>query len=47
MLEIIRYNEDEYEFPCLIVLGCFDAVHTGHAELLKKAKSKFKELWNL
>ena len=42
MLEIIRYNEDEYEFPCLIVLGCFDAVHTGHAELLKKAKLQAK-----
>ena len=38
MLEIIKYNEDEYTFPSLLVLGCFDAIHTGHAELLKQAK---------
>lgn len=37
MLEIVNYNQDEYQFPCLLVLGCFDGVHTGHAELLKKA----------
>ena len=36
MLEIIKYNEDEYAFPCLLVLGCFDGLHIGHAELLKK-----------
>lgn len=42
MLEIIKYNEDEYTFPCLLVLGCFDAVHIGHAELLKKAKLQAK-----
>ena len=23
MLEIIKYGEDEYDFPCLLVLGCF------------------------
>ena len=33
MLEIIRYNEDEYEFPSLLVMGCFDALHIGHCEL--------------
>lgn len=42
MLEIIKYNEDEYEFPCLLVLGCFDAIHNGHRELLKKAKLQAK-----
>ena len=42
MLEIIKYNEDEYSFPCLLVLGCFDAPHIGHAELLKKAKLQAK-----
>ncbi len=42
MLEIIKYNEDEYSFPCLLVLGCFDALHIGHAELLKKAKLQAK-----
>ncbi len=42
MLKIINYNCDEYEFPCLIVLGCFDAIHAGHAELLKKAKLQAK-----
>ena len=42
MLEIIKYNEDEYTFPCLLVLGCFDAIHIGHAELLKKAKLQAK-----
>lgn len=42
MLEIIKYNEDEYSFPCLLVLGCFDAIHIGHVELLKKAKLQAK-----
>ncbi len=42
MLEIIRYNEDEYTFPCLLVMGCFDSIHIGHAELLKKAKLQAK-----
>lgn len=42
MLEIIKYNEDEYTFPCLLVLGCFDSIHIGHAELLKRAKLQAK-----
>lgn len=42
MLEIIKYDEDTYEFPSLLVLGCFDAIHIGHAELLKKAKLQAK-----
>ena len=42
MLEIIKYNEDEYDYHCLLVLGCFDGIHIGHAELLKKAKLQAK-----
>ncbi|MGN1104224.1 MAG: riboflavin biosynthesis protein RibF [Candidatus Coproplasma sp.] len=42
MLEIIEYGKDNYEFPALIVLGCFDAIHSGHRELLKKAKLQAK-----
>ena len=42
MLEIVKYNCDEYEFPCLLVLGCFDSIHIGHSELLKKAKLQAK-----
>lgn len=42
MLEIVKFNEDEYNFPCLLVLGCFDGLHIGHAELLKKAKLQAK-----
>lgn len=42
MLEVVNYNQDEYEFPCLIALGCFDALHKGHEELLKKAKLQAK-----
>lgn len=42
MLSIINYNQDEYDFPCLLVLGSFDAIHIGHAELLKKAKLQAK-----
>ena len=42
MLEIVNYNKDKYEFPSLLVLGCFDALHAGHIELLKKAKLQAK-----
>lgn len=42
MLEILKFNEDEYTFPCLIVLGCFDGMHIGHSDLLKKAKLQAK-----
>ena len=42
MLEIVRYGEDEYDFPCLLVLGCFDGLHIGHMDLLKKAKLQAK-----
>ena len=42
MLEIVNYNRDEYDFPALVVLGCFDAIHVGHAELLKKAALQAK-----
>lgn len=42
MLKVIRYGQDEYEFPALIVLGCFDAIHLGHRELIKKAKLQAK-----
>ena len=42
MLEIVNYGIDEYDFPCLLVLGCFDGLHIGHAELLKKAKLQAK-----
>ncbi len=42
MPEIINYNKDNYNFPSLVVLGCFDAIHAGHAELLKKAKLQAK-----
>ncbi len=42
MLDIIRYNEEEYEVPSLLVMGCFDALHIGHCELLKKAKLQAK-----
>lgn len=42
MLEVIRFNEDEYNYPCLLVLGCFDGLHLGHSELLKKAKLQAK-----
>lgn len=42
MLEIVRYNEEEYTFPCLLVLGCFDGLHIGHQDLLKKAKLQAK-----
>lgn len=42
MLEIIEYNKDEYTFPSLLVLGCFDAIHAGHRELFKKAKLQAK-----
>ena len=42
MLSVIEYGKDEYEFPALIVLGCFDAIHIGHRELLKKAKLQAK-----
>ena len=42
MLKIINYNADEYDFPALVVLGCFDAVHIGHQALLKNAKLNAK-----
>lgn len=42
MLTIIEYGKDGYDFPALIVLGCFDAIHLGHRELLKKAKLQAK-----
>ena len=42
MLEIIEFGKDEYAFPSLIVLGCFDAIHEGHRELFKKAKLQAK-----
>ena len=42
MLNIVNYNKDEYDFPALLVLGCFDAIHIGHQELLKKAKLQAK-----
>lgn len=37
MLNVIEYGKDEYSFPSLLVLGCFDAIHSGHRELFKKA----------
>lgn len=42
MLKVIEFAQDEYEFPSLLVLGCFDALHLGHRELLKKAKLQAK-----
>lgn len=42
MLNIVKYGEDEFGYPALIVLGCFDGIHAGHADLLKKAKLKAK-----
>lgn len=42
MLEIVKFNEDSYNYPCLIVLGCFDSLHEGHSELLKKARLQAK-----
>ncbi len=42
MLETVIYNQGTYMFPSLLVLGCFDALHIGHRELLKKAKLQAK-----
>ncbi|MGN0814057.1 MAG: riboflavin biosynthesis protein RibF [Candidatus Coproplasma sp.] len=42
MLTIVEYGKDEYAFPSLLVLGCFDAIHLGHRELFKKAKLQAK-----
>ncbi|MDE7087265.1 MAG: adenylyltransferase/cytidyltransferase family protein [Clostridia bacterium] len=42
MLTVVKYGKEEYGFPALIVLGCFDAIHLGHKDLLKKAKLQAK-----
>ncbi len=42
MLKVVEYGKDEYAFPALLVLGCFDAIHLGHRELIKKAKLQAK-----
>lgn len=42
MLKVIEYGKDEYDFPALLVLGCFDAIHVGHRDLIKKAKLQAK-----
>lgn len=42
MLNVIEYGKDEYSFPSLLVLGCFDAIHLGHRELFKKARLQAK-----
>lgn len=42
MLETVIYNQGSYTTPSLLVLGCFDALHIGHRELLKKAKLQAK-----
>ena len=42
MLNVIEYGKDEYDFPALLVLGCFDAIHVGHRELIKKARLQAK-----
>lgn len=42
MLKVVEYAKDEYAFPALLVLGCFDAIHLGHRELIKKAKLQAK-----
>ncbi len=42
MLEIVKFGQDNYDFPCLLVLGCFEGLHIGHVELLKKAKLQAK-----
>jgi riboflavin kinase/FMN adenylyltransferase len=42
MLEIVEYGKDEYTFPSLVVLGCFDSIHKGHRELFKNAKLQAK-----
>ncbi len=42
MLETVIYNDGSYTTPSLLVLGCFDALHLGHRELLKKAKLQAK-----
>lgn len=42
MLEIIEYGKDEYAYPALIALGCFDAIHSGHRDLFKKAALQAK-----
>lgn len=38
----VKYGIDEYDYPCLVVLGCFDGIHIGHKELLSKAKLQAK-----
>ncbi len=41
-MNVIEYGKDEYDFPALLVLGCFDAIHIGHRELIKKAQLQAK-----
>ncbi|MCD8286807.1 MAG: riboflavin biosynthesis protein RibF, partial [Clostridia bacterium] len=42
MLKIVKYGEDRYDFPALVVLGCFDGLHKGHMALLKQATLEAK-----
>ncbi|MCD8206053.1 MAG: riboflavin biosynthesis protein RibF [Clostridia bacterium] len=42
LIEKVEYKTGVYNEPSLIVLGCFDAIHAGHRELLKKARLQAK-----
>ncbi|MCD8294612.1 MAG: riboflavin biosynthesis protein RibF, partial [Clostridia bacterium] len=42
MLKIVKYGVDRYDFPALIVLGCFDGLHRGHMSLIKQAALEAK-----